>query len=60
MATSTVENYLKRLYLEQGGEGEMVAMGRVAAAMGVVPGTATSMVGSAVAMAGSGTESSET
>jgi DtxR family transcriptional regulator, Mn-dependent transcriptional regulator len=45
MATSTVENYLKRLYLEQrGGDGGMVPMGRVAAAMGVVPGTATSMV----------------
>jgi len=45
MATSTVENYLKQLYLEQrGGDGEMVPMGRVAAAMGVVPGTATSMV----------------
>jgi DtxR family transcriptional regulator, Mn-dependent transcriptional regulator len=45
MATSTVENYLKQLYLEQpGGDGGMVPMGRVAAAMGVVPGTATSMV----------------
>ncbi len=45
MATSTVENYLKQLYLEQRGEdGGMVPMGRVAAAMGVVPGTATSMV----------------
>ena len=45
MATSTVENYLKQLYLEQRGEdGGMVPMGRLAAAMGVVPGTATSMV----------------
>src|SRR5271155_2507955 len=45
MATSTVENYLKQLYLEQrGGDGAMVPMGRLAAAMGVVPGTATSMV----------------
>jgi DtxR family Mn-dependent transcriptional regulator len=45
MATSTVENYLKQLYLEQhGGDGGMVPMGRIAAAMGVVPGTATSMV----------------
>jgi DtxR family transcriptional regulator, Mn-dependent transcriptional regulator len=45
MATSTVENYLKQLYLEQrGGDGGMVPMGRVATAMGVVPGTATSMV----------------
>lgn len=48
MATSTVENYLKRLYLEQRASNEsgetVVAMGRLAAAMGVVPGTATSMV----------------
>src|SRR5215467_12258310 len=45
MATSTVENYLKRLYLEQrGSPREMVPMGRFANAMGVVPGTATSMV----------------
>jgi DtxR family transcriptional regulator, Mn-dependent transcriptional regulator len=45
MATSTVENYLKRLYLEQHViGGGMVPMGRFAAAMGVVPGTATSMV----------------
>jgi len=45
MATSTVENYLKTLYLEQRAEeGAMLPMGRLAAAMGVVPGTATSMV----------------
>ena len=46
MATSTVENYLKQLYLEQrSADGEaLVPMGRLAAAMGVVPGTATSMV----------------
>jgi DtxR family Mn-dependent transcriptional regulator len=48
MPSSTVENYLKQLYLEQGAApgsgGEVVAMGRLAAAMGVVPGTATSMV----------------
>jgi DtxR family Mn-dependent transcriptional regulator len=45
MATSTVENYLKQLYLQQrSGEGDKVAMGRLATAMGVVPGTATSMV----------------
>ena len=45
MATSTVENYLKQLYIEQWtSEGEMVPMGRLAVAMGVVPGTATSMV----------------
>src|SRR5271170_925107 len=45
MATITVENYLKRLYLEQHAtDGQRVAMGRLATAMGVVPGTATSMV----------------
>jgi DtxR family Mn-dependent transcriptional regulator len=45
MATSTVENYLKNLYLEQrAAAGEMVSMGRLATAMNVVPGTATSMV----------------
>ena len=45
MITSTVENYVRQLYLEQrSAEGEMILMGRLAAAMGVVPGTATSMV----------------
>jgi DtxR family Mn-dependent transcriptional regulator len=45
MATSTVENYVKRLYLEQQhSPGELVSMGRLANAMGVVPGTATTMV----------------
>src|SRR5271165_5900610 len=48
MISSTVENYLKQLYLEQralaDGDQGVVAMGRLAAAMGVVPGTATSMV----------------
>jgi DtxR family Mn-dependent transcriptional regulator len=47
LASSTVENYLKRLYLEQragGGNGQLVSMGRLATAMGVVPGTATAMV----------------
>jgi DtxR family Mn-dependent transcriptional regulator len=44
VATSTVENYLKQLYLEQRtSAGEMVPMGRLAVAMGVVPGTATAM-----------------
>ncbi len=48
LPSSTVENYLKQLYLEQragsdGGQG-VVPMGRLALAMGVVPGTATSMV----------------
>ena len=46
MASSTVENYLKQIYLEQqsAGFGELVPMGKLATAMGVVPGTATSMI----------------
>src|SRR5260221_8818717 len=41
----TVENYLKQLYLTQQGTPEkLVAMGKLAGAMGVVPGTATTMV----------------
>src|SRR5580698_67087 len=45
MPSSTVENYLKQLYLEQqAGADPLVPMGRLASAMGVVPGTATSMV----------------
>lgn len=41
----TVENYLKQLYLEQqSAADELVPMGRLATAMGVTPGTATSMV----------------
>ena len=45
MATITVENYLKQLYHEQhAADGRRVPMGKLATAMGVVPGTATSMV----------------
>ena len=46
MASSTVENYLKQIYLEQqeAPTDDLVPMGRLAAAMGVVPGTATAMV----------------
>src|SRR3954467_14770903 len=49
MPSSTVGNYVKQIYLEQQATapprgGEMVPMGRLAVAMGVVPGTATSMV----------------
>jgi DtxR family Mn-dependent transcriptional regulator len=45
MPSSTVEDYLKRLYLEQQrAPGRLVPLGRLAAAMGVVPGTVTSMV----------------
>lgn len=44
MASSTVEDYLKALYrLQQGAEGA-VALGEVARAVGVTPGTATVMV----------------
>lgn len=45
MATSTVEDYLKQLYLEQQtAPDKLVPMGRLATLMGVVPGTATTMV----------------
>jgi DtxR family Mn-dependent transcriptional regulator len=45
MPSSTVEDYIKQLWVEQQAAGaELVPMGRLAAAMGVVPGTATSMV----------------
>lgn len=45
MPSSTVENYLKQVYLEQQSTpDQLVPMGKLAAAMGVVPGTATSMV----------------
>lgn len=45
MPSPTVENYLKQLYLEQQATpGQIVPMGKLAIAMGVVPGTATSMV----------------
>ncbi len=44
MPTSTVENYLKALYLaQQSADGGVVPMGRLSATMNVVPGTATSM-----------------
>lgn len=45
MPSSTVENYLKQLYLEQqNAPSQRVSMGKLAAVMGVVPGTATTMV----------------
>ena len=46
MATSTVENYVKQLYLEhQRAAGEpLVQFGKLAQSMGVVPGTVTTMV----------------
>ena len=45
MASSTVENYLKQIYLEQEHAAHRwVAIGKLAAALKVVPGTATVMV----------------
>ena len=47
MATSTVEDYLKRILLEeQAGDGSraLVPTGRIATALGVAPGTVTAMV----------------
>src|ERR1035438_4057372 len=53
VATSTVEDYLKQLYLEERArdasgmhkdESTVVPMGKLASAVGVVPGTATAMV----------------
>lgn len=45
MPTSTVEDYLKQLYLAHAASGgDMMATGQLATAMGVVPGTATSMI----------------
>jgi DtxR family Mn-dependent transcriptional regulator len=47
MPSSTVEDYVKQIYLEQlaaGEGGALVSMGRLAGAMGVVPGTATAMI----------------
>lgn len=45
MATSTVENYVKHIYLQRQRSGSsLVAMGELAVALKVVPGTATSMI----------------
>jgi DtxR family Mn-dependent transcriptional regulator len=50
LPTSTVENYLKAIHAGQTrlprGEGDrdLVPMGQLSAALGVVPGTATAMV----------------
>ena len=45
MASSTVENYVKQIYLqEQERPGQLVSLGQLASVMNVVPGTATSMV----------------
>ena len=47
LASQTVENYLKAIYMAQGGDEDprsLVPMGQLAQALGVVPGTATTMV----------------
>jgi len=45
LATIAVENYVKRLFIQQQREpGQRVAMGKLARAMEVAPGTATAMV----------------
>jgi len=47
LPTQTVENYLKTIYLaglERPASGELVPMGLLATSLGVVPGTATTMV----------------
>jgi DtxR family Mn-dependent transcriptional regulator len=47
LPSSTVENYLKAIYLAQSGLADnraLVPMGQLAASLGVVPGTATTMV----------------
>jgi DtxR family Mn-dependent transcriptional regulator len=47
LASQTVENYLKAIYMAQGTEDDpqaLVPMGQLASALGVVPGTATTMV----------------
>lgn len=44
MATIAVENYLKHVLLLSDGSDELVPMGALAAALAVVPGTATTMV----------------
>lgn len=45
MPTSTVEDYIKKLYVEQSrAPDRLVALGKLAAAMDVVPGTVTTMV----------------
>jgi DtxR family Mn-dependent transcriptional regulator len=47
LPSQTVENYLKTIYLAQGelpSKKDLVPMGQLAASLGVVPGTATTMV----------------
>jgi DtxR family Mn-dependent transcriptional regulator len=47
LPSQTVENYLKTIFLAQAGRAssdELVPMGQIASALGVVPGTATTMI----------------
>jgi DtxR family Mn-dependent transcriptional regulator len=45
MATSTVENYVKQLYIAQNrASGQLVQLGKLATALDVVPGTVTTMI----------------
>jgi DtxR family Mn-dependent transcriptional regulator len=44
MPTSTVENYLKAILVRSSGEGDVVSTGALAEALGVTPGTITTMV----------------
>ncbi len=47
LASQTVENYLKAIYLAQGSHEDaegLVSMGQIATSLGVVPGTATTMI----------------
>src|SRR5512147_709731 len=46
LASQTVENYLKTIYLAQSAQPspDLVPMGQLATALGVAPGTATTMV----------------
>ena len=45
LPSSTVENYLKAVFLQQDPDGaSLVPMGQIAASLGVTPGTATTMV----------------
>lgn len=45
MATSTVENYIKQIYVEQQrAPADLVPLGKLAGAVGVVPGTVTTMI----------------
>ena len=47
LPSQTVENYLKTIFLAQAADPsseDLVPMGQIAAALGVVPGTATTMI----------------